>query len=51
MAEIMYVMAILPRATAAKACKQFRPCIEAVVEAGGDFFLEIDFTCTSAHYL
>jgi hypothetical protein len=32
------VMANLPRATVAKACKRFRPHIEAVVKAGSDFF-------------
>jgi hypothetical protein len=31
-------MANLPRATVAKACKRFRPRIEAVVKAGGNFF-------------
>jgi hypothetical protein len=51
MAKIMEAMAILLRATIAKVYKQFRHCIETIVEAGGDFFLEIDFTCTSAHYL
>jgi hypothetical protein len=43
-------MVILLRATMAKVCKQFRYWIEAVVEAGGDFFREIDFTYTSAYY-
>jgi hypothetical protein len=33
----MELMAILPRATVAKVCKQFRHCIEAMVEADGDF--------------
>ena len=37
-AKITEVMANLPRATVAKACKRFRPRIEAVVKAGGDFF-------------
>ncbi len=35
----------------AKVCKQFGDWIEAMVEAGGDFFIEIDLTCISAHYL
>jgi hypothetical protein len=38
MAKIMEMMAILPRATVAKVCKPFRYWIEALVEAGGDFF-------------
>ncbi len=39
----MEVIAILPRATMAKVCKQYGHWIEAVMEAGGDFFIEIDF--------
>jgi hypothetical protein len=38
MAKITEVMANLPRDTLAKACRRFRQRIEAVVEAGGDFF-------------
>jgi hypothetical protein len=38
MAKITDVMANLPRNTVAKACRRFRYRIEAVVEAGGDFF-------------
>jgi hypothetical protein len=38
MAKITEVMANLPRATVAKACKRFQPRIEAVVKAGSDFF-------------
>jgi hypothetical protein len=38
MAKIMEVMANLPRATIAKACRSFRPHMEAVVKAGHDFF-------------
>jgi hypothetical protein len=38
MVKIMEVMGNLLRATVAKACKRFRPGIEAVVKAGGDFF-------------
>ncbi len=37
-AKITEVMANLPRDTLAKACRKFRQRIEAVVEAGGDFF-------------
>jgi hypothetical protein len=37
MAKIKEVMASLPKATVAKACKRFRPHIEAVVKDGGDF--------------
>jgi hypothetical protein len=37
-AKIMDVMASLPRDTMAKACRKFCHRIEAVVEAGGDFF-------------
>jgi hypothetical protein len=36
--KITEVMAYLPRDTVAKACRRFRQRIEAVVEAGGDFF-------------
>jgi hypothetical protein len=36
--KITDVMANLPRDTVAKACRRFRRRIEAVVEAGGDFF-------------
>jgi hypothetical protein len=36
--KIKEVMASLPRVTVAKACRQFHRRIEAVVEAGGDFF-------------
>jgi hypothetical protein len=35
----------------AKVCKQYGHWIEAVMEAGGDFFIEIDFSSTSAHNL
>jgi hypothetical protein len=38
MAKITEVMATLPRATVSLACKRFRRRIEAVVDAGGDFF-------------
>jgi len=38
MVKIMELMGNLLRATVAKACKRFRPRIEAVVKAGGDFF-------------
>jgi hypothetical protein len=38
MAKITEVMAILLKASMAKACKCFRPHIEAVVKDGGDFF-------------
>jgi DNA-binding Lrp family transcriptional regulator len=38
MAKISEVMANLPRHTVAKSCRRFRGRIEAVVEAGGDFF-------------
>jgi hypothetical protein len=38
MAKIMEVMANLPRATVAKACRSFRLRMEAVVKAGRDFF-------------
>jgi hypothetical protein len=37
MAKITEVMAKLPKATVAKACKHFRPHIEAIVKDGGDF--------------
>ncbi len=37
-AKIKEVMANLPRDTVAKACRRFRHRIEAVVEAGGNFF-------------
>jgi hypothetical protein len=37
-AKITEVMVNLPRDTMAKACRRFRQRIEAVVEAGGDFF-------------
>jgi hypothetical protein len=39
MAKITEVMANLPRSTMAKACKRFRLRIEAVVKAGGNFFV------------
>jgi hypothetical protein len=51
MAKLIEVMAILPRATEAKVCKQFGYWTEAMVETGGNFFIEIDLTCISAHYL
>jgi len=38
MAKIMEVMGNLPRDTVGKACKRFWSRIEAVVEAGCDFF-------------
>ena len=38
MAKITDVMGNLPRDTVGKACKRFWSRIEAVVEAGGDFF-------------
>jgi hypothetical protein len=38
MAKITEVMANLLRSTVVKACKRFRPRIEAMVKAGGDFF-------------
>jgi hypothetical protein len=37
-AKIMDIMASLPRDTMAKACRRSCHRIEAVVEAGGDFF-------------
>jgi hypothetical protein len=37
-AKITEVMANLPRATVAKACRRLHHRIEVVVEAGGDFF-------------
>jgi hypothetical protein len=37
-AKIMEGMTNLPRATVAKACKRFRPHIEAMMKASGDFF-------------
>jgi hypothetical protein len=37
MAKITEVMASLPKATVAKACKRFRPHNEAVVKDGGNF--------------
>jgi hypothetical protein len=37
-AKIMDIMASLPRDTMAKACRRSCLRIEAVVEAGGDFF-------------
>jgi hypothetical protein len=43
MAKILGMMAIIPRATVTKVYKQFRHCIEAMMEAGGEFSLEIDF--------
>ena len=38
MAKIMEVMGILPRDTVGKACQRFCSRIEAVMEAGIDFF-------------
>jgi hypothetical protein len=38
MAKIMEVMGNLLKASMVKACKCFRPHIEAVVKDGGDFF-------------
>jgi hypothetical protein len=35
----MELMAILPSTIVGKVCKQFRHCIEAMVEADGDFFI------------
>jgi hypothetical protein len=53
-AKIMKVMAILPRATVAMDCKLFSHCIEAMVEAGGVFFLRVCFSmyqCTLSVHL
>ena len=38
MSKITEVMGNLPRDTVAMACRRFRSRIEAVVDAGGDFF-------------
>ncbi len=46
-AKITEVIANLPRATMAKACKCFQPRIVAVVEAGDGFFKESHSTWTS----
>jgi hypothetical protein len=37
-AKITEVMANFPRDSVVKACRRFRQRIEAVMEAGGDFF-------------
>ena len=42
MAKISEVMGNLPRDTVAKACRRFQKRIEAMVEAGGNFFKYTD---------